>query len=72
MLCVFYQVVLFGQVTDEHKIYPSPVSHLQDNHLALFEFVGRMPGKAVYEVCYSPVSPPNTVKDSWNWDLYVM
>jgi len=38
------------QVTDEQKLYPSPTSFLQDSHLALFEFVGRMLGKAVYEV----------------------
>ena len=36
-------------VTSEQKLYPSPTSHLQENHLALFEFVGRMLGKAVYE-----------------------
>ena len=31
------------------RLYPSPTSHLTDNHLALFEFVGKMIGKAVYE-----------------------
>jgi len=31
-------------------LYPSPTSYLQDSHLALFEFVGRMLGKAIYEV----------------------
>ncbi len=35
--------------TSEERLYPSPVSHLTDNHLHLFEFVGRMIGKAVYE-----------------------
>ncbi|XP_014255272.1 ubiquitin-protein ligase E3B isoform X1 [Cimex lectularius] len=35
--------------TSEERLYPSPTSHLQDNHLQLFEFVGRMLGKAVYE-----------------------
>nr|CAB3267459.1 ubiquitin-protein ligase E3B [Phallusia mammillata] len=33
----------------ESKLYPSPLSHMQYNHLDLFSFVGRMLGKAVYE-----------------------
>ncbi|KAL0272582.1 UNVERIFIED_CONTAM: hypothetical protein PYX00_005501 [Menopon gallinae] len=37
------------RVTSEERLYPSPTSHMQDNHLKLFEFVGRMLGKAVYE-----------------------
>ena len=39
---------LFCATCDE-RLYPSPTSHLTDNHLALFEFVGKMIGKAVYE-----------------------
>ena len=35
--------------TNDGRLYPSPTSHLTDNHLALFEFVGKMIGKAVYE-----------------------
>ena len=35
--------------TSEERLYPSPLSHLTDNHLELLEFVGRMIGKAVYE-----------------------
>jgi ubiquitin-protein ligase E3 B len=35
--------------TSEERLYPSPTSHLTDNHLCLFEFVGKMIGKAVYE-----------------------
>jgi ubiquitin-protein ligase E3 B len=38
------------RVTGEERLYPSPTSYMQDNHLQLFEFVGRMLGKAVYEV----------------------
>lgn len=38
------------QVTSEQKLYPSPTSYIQENFLALFEFVGRMLAKAVYEV----------------------
>ncbi|PBC33652.1 Ubiquitin-protein ligase E3B [Apis cerana cerana] len=37
------------KVTSENRLYPSPTSSMQDNHLQLFEFVGRMLGKAVYE-----------------------
>ncbi|KAF5298208.1 hypothetical protein FQA39_LY02632 [Lamprigera yunnana] len=37
------------KVTSEERLYPSPTSYLQENHLQLFEFVGRMLGKAVYE-----------------------
>lgn len=37
------------KTTSEERLYPCPTSYLQDNHLALFEFVGRMLGKAVYE-----------------------
>ncbi len=31
-------------------MYPSPTSYIQETHLTLFEFVGRMLAKAVYEV----------------------
>lgn len=37
------------RATSENRLYPSPTSFMQDNHLQLFEFVGRMLGKAVYE-----------------------
>ncbi|XP_060881517.1 ubiquitin-protein ligase E3B [Metopolophium dirhodum] len=37
------------RTTDEQRLYPSPSSHIQENHLNLFEFVGRILGKAVYE-----------------------
>ena len=40
---------LFCPTSDE-RLYPSPLSHMTDNHLALFEFVGKMIGKAVYEM----------------------
>lgn len=40
---------LFKTTSDQQLLYPSPTSHLQENHLLLFEFVGRMLGKAVYE-----------------------
>lgn len=40
---------LFKTTSDELRLYPSPTSHIQDNHLELFEFIGKVLGKAVYE-----------------------
>ncbi|CAL4072631.1 unnamed protein product, partial [Meganyctiphanes norvegica] len=37
------------RLTSENRLYPSPTSSLTENHLQLFEFTGRMLGKAVYE-----------------------
>ncbi|XP_031635023.1 ubiquitin-protein ligase E3B-like [Contarinia nasturtii] len=37
------------KTTSDHRLYPSPTSYLLDNHLLLFDFIGRMLGKAVYE-----------------------
>ncbi|RWS12158.1 ubiquitin-protein ligase E3B-like protein [Dinothrombium tinctorium] len=37
------------RVTSEQRLYPSPTSYIHENHLSLFEFVGKMLGKAVYE-----------------------
>lgn len=37
------------KTTGDQRLYPSPTSHMQENHLQLFEFVGLMLGKAVYE-----------------------
>ena len=47
---VFNPSLNLFKVTSEERLYPSPTSHIQENHLQLFEFVGRMLGKAVYEV----------------------
>ena len=41
---------LFTQTNTAGHLYPSPTSHIQENHLSFFEFVGKMLGKAVYEV----------------------
>jgi len=38
------------QTNSKGHLYPSATSHIHENHLSLFEFVGRMLGKAVYEV----------------------
>ncbi|KAI6183743.1 HECT-type E3 ubiquitin transferase [Aphelenchoides bicaudatus] len=35
--------------TSNNLLYPSSNSHFHENHLALFQFVGRMLGKAVFE-----------------------
>ncbi|OON19529.1 HECT-domain protein [Opisthorchis viverrini] len=37
------------RVTSDQRLYPSPSSHVQDNHLMLFEFLGKMLAKAIYE-----------------------
>ena len=37
------------KTTAENRLYPSSTSYMNENHLQLFEFVGRMLGKAVYE-----------------------
>ncbi|XP_017769365.1 PREDICTED: ubiquitin-protein ligase E3B [Nicrophorus vespilloides] len=46
---VFDPFLNLFKATSEERLYPSPTSYMQDNHLQLFEFVGRMLGKAVYE-----------------------
>lgn len=38
------------RVTNENRLYPSATSFTHKDHLQLFEFVGRMLGKAIYEV----------------------
>ena len=43
------------KVTAEQKLYPSATSFIQESHLELFEFVGKMLGKAVYEVTSASV-----------------
>ena len=37
------------QTTSEGRLYPSPTSSVQENHLQLFEYIGRILAKAVYE-----------------------
>lgn len=36
--------------TKDQRLYPSPTSYLTENHLQLFDFAGKLLGKAVYEV----------------------
>jgi len=42
------QLNLF-KMTEEQKLYPSSTSFIHENHLQLFEFIGKMLGKAIYE-----------------------
>lgn len=46
---VFDPSLSLFKATSEQKLYPSSTSYIQEEHLALFEFVGRMLAKAVYE-----------------------
>ena len=52
------QLNLF-KLTQDQRLYPSSTSCIHDNHLALFDFVGKMLGKAVYEgiVVDAPFAP---------------
>ena len=44
----------FPQTTSgNERLYPSPTSYIHENHLQLFEFVGKMLGKAIYEVSFA-------------------
>uniref|UniRef100_A0A8C9T877 HECT-type E3 ubiquitin transferase n=1 Tax=Scleropages formosus TaxID=113540 RepID=A0A8C9T877_SCLFO len=40
---------LFKTTSGNERLYPSPTSNIHENHLQLFEFVGKMLGKAMYE-----------------------
>lgn len=40
---------LFKTTSSADRLYPSPTSYIHENYLQLFEFVGKMLGKAVYE-----------------------
>ncbi|XP_014785402.1 ubiquitin-protein ligase E3B isoform X2 [Octopus bimaculoides] len=46
---VFDPSLSLFKATSEQKLYPSSTSYIQEDHLALFDFLGRMLGKAVYE-----------------------
>nr|XP_022345739.1 ubiquitin-protein ligase E3B-like [Crassostrea virginica] len=46
---VFDPALSLFKVTTEQKLYPSSTSSIQENHLHLFDFVGKMLAKAVYE-----------------------
>ncbi|XP_077097526.1 ubiquitin-protein ligase E3B [Siphateles boraxobius] len=40
---------LFKTTSGNERLYPSPTSSIHENHLQLYEFVGKMLGKAMYE-----------------------
>ncbi|XP_033627556.1 ubiquitin-protein ligase E3B-like [Asterias rubens] len=46
---VFNPTLNLFKTTSEQRLYPSPTSFINENHLGLFEFVGKMLAKAVYE-----------------------
>uniref|UniRef100_A0A6G1SIZ1 Ubiquitin-protein ligase E3B n=1 Tax=Aceria tosichella TaxID=561515 RepID=A0A6G1SIZ1_9ACAR len=46
---VFDPALNLFSTTSEQRLYPSPTSRLHEDHLSLFNFVGKMLGKAVYE-----------------------
>ena len=41
---------MYSQANSHGHLYPSPSSHIHENYIMLYEFVGKMLGKAVYEV----------------------
>lgn len=47
---VFDPTLNLFRATSDQRLYPSPTSHIQESHLQLFEFVGKLLAKAVYEV----------------------
>ena len=65
---VFDPALNLFKATSDERLYPSPTSYLQDNHLQLFEFVGRMLGKAVYEVtCASALHSCSYLREFKVW-----
>jgi ubiquitin-protein ligase E3 B len=46
---VFNPTLNLFKATSENLLYPSPLSYLHENYLQLFEFVGKMLAKAIYE-----------------------
>lgn len=44
---IFDPTLNLFRVTSEQRLYPSPTSYIHENHLSLFEFVGKMLGKVL-------------------------
>ena len=68
---VFVQLI-YCKCSQQHKnlqansnghLYPSPSSHIHENYLLLFEFVGKILGKALYEVILSNILRMIVVKN---------
>ena len=60
LIYTFVQVMIFTaalnfQANSNGHLYPSPSSHIHENYLLLFEFVGKILGKALYEVLLSDI-----------------
>ena len=49
---------------EEERLFPSSTSCIHNNHLKLFEFLGKVLGKALYEVCRSFLLRYRT------WEIY--
>lgn len=47
--CCLLKSFSFQTTSGNERLYPSPTSSIHENHLQLFEFVGKMLGKAMYE-----------------------
>ncbi|TRY55624.1 hypothetical protein DNTS_008830 [Danionella cerebrum] len=45
----FLEEIIKKTTSGNERLYPSPTSSIHENHLQLFEFVGKMLGKAMYE-----------------------
>ena len=50
LISTFLNNIFPFQMTEEQKLYPSSTSFIHENYLQLFEFIGKMLGKAIYEV----------------------
>ena len=64
---VFDPSLSLFQTTSEQRLYPSPASAVHSDHLQLIEFVGKMLGKAVYEVS---VTAGSWEGDGEGWAVY--
>lgn len=42
---------------EEERLFPSSTSFIHNNHLKLFEFLGKVLGKALYEVSKDYLNP---------------
>lgn len=51
---LYFDCVNFQMTSgEEERLFPSSTSCIHNNHLKLFEFLGKVLGKALYEVCRS-------------------
>lgn len=50
LFSLLFSILLPKSVEDGDKIYPSSNSFVHPRHLELFDFIGRLLAKAVYEV----------------------